>query len=128
MPKTLKDASTSSNLALQLRQRFHCDVFIDLNCYRKYGHNEGDEPTFTQPLEYSIINNKRPIREIFKERLIQENVLDETQSQQLENAFKEQLNAALKSIPSTPAPRPTQVSIPKSLPLRKLQPKWQLIN
>jgi 2-oxoglutarate dehydrogenase E1 component len=62
-------------LALKIRQKFHCDVFLDLNCYRKYGHNEGDEPAFTQPQEYKVIREKKSIRELYKESLIQEGVL-----------------------------------------------------
>ncbi len=103
----------AAQLAIELRQIFQCDVFIDLNCYRKYGHNESDEPTFTQPLEYSIIKNKRSIRDIFKERLIQEKILDSTQSEQLENAFKEKLQEALKSLPGYSSPPAKQEYIPK---------------
>ena len=64
-------------LAIEIRQTFGCDVFIDLNCYRKYGHNEGDEPKFTQPLEYQLIEAKTPIRTLYCKRLIEENVLQE---------------------------------------------------
>ena len=92
-----------AKLAMQIRHQFQCDVFIDLNCYRKYGHNESDEPTFTQPLEYTIIKNKKSIRSLFKEQLIQEKVLDEAQAAQLEETFK----SSLKQISSnrTPAPK-----------------------
>ncbi len=69
-----------AKLSIELRQKFQCDVFIDLNCYRKYGHNESDEPTFTQPLEYGLIKSKRTIREIFCDRLIQQQIFDEAQS------------------------------------------------
>lgn len=58
--------------AFEIRQRFHCDVFIDLNCYRKYGHNEGDEPAFTQPLEYQLIRKKKSIRNLYLDQLEQE--------------------------------------------------------
>lgn len=88
----------SAILAMQLRQKFQCDVFIDLNCYRKYGHNEGDEPTFTQPLEYALIKSKKSIRTLYKERLIQEKVLDTAQSEQMESAFKQSLQQELDSI------------------------------
>ncbi len=89
-----------AKLAMELRQKFQCDVYIDLNCYRKYGHNEGDEPTFTQPLEYALIKGKRTIREIFRDKLIQEQVLDEAKAQELENSFRQGLQQALDSIPS----------------------------
>lgn len=88
-------------LAVELRQRFQCDVFIDFNCYRKYGHNESDEPTFTQPLEYALIKSKRTIREIFRDRLIKEKVLDEVKAQELENEFKQGLQKALEGLPGS---------------------------
>ena len=86
-------------LSLNLRQKFKCDVFIDLNCYRKYGHNEGDEPTFTQPLEYTLIKAKKTIREIFRDQLIKEGVLDTAHASELENKFKESLQKAMQEIP-----------------------------
>ncbi len=85
-----------AQLAMQIRHEFKCDVFIDLNCYRKYGHNESDEPTFTQPLEYAIIKAKKTIREIFKEQLLKENVLDAAQAARIEEEFKSSLNEALQ--------------------------------
>lgn len=64
-------------LALEIRSRFHIDVFIDLNCYRKYGHNEGDEPFFTQPVEYGKIKKKESVLELYGSALIQEGVLSQ---------------------------------------------------
>ncbi|MEM6960130.1 MAG: thiamine pyrophosphate-dependent enzyme, partial [Myxococcota bacterium] len=61
-------------LATEFRQRYHRDVVIDLYCYRKYGHNEGDEPRFTQPLMYAAVDEKRTVREVYVD------YLDETQS------------------------------------------------
>jgi len=82
-------------LALELRQKFHCDVFIDLNCYRKYGHNETDEPAFTQPLEYQIIRKKRPIREIYRDELIEHGMLEKYLAESLEEDFKKALHQAM---------------------------------
>ena len=83
-------------LALHIRQKFACDVFIDLVCYRKYGHNESDEPAFTQPLEYKVIRSKRPIREIYRDRLIEEGILDQVVAEKLETEFKDSLQKALQ--------------------------------
>ena len=85
-----------TNLAIELRQKFHCDVFIDLKCYRKYGHNETDEPAFTQPLEYQIIRKKKPIREIYRDNLIQQGVLEKYMAESLEEEFKKALQQSLK--------------------------------
>lgn len=80
--------------ALEIRRRFHCDVFIDLNCYRKYGHNEGDEPAFTQPLEYQIIRNKKSIRNLYLDQLIQEGAIEEAGAQHQEEALKQHFQEA----------------------------------
>ena len=88
----------AARIALQIRQNFHCDVFLDLNCYRKYGHNEGDEPAFTQPLEYRLIRGKKSIRELYTLQLIQENILTIETSKGLEEAFKKRLQGALEEV------------------------------
>ncbi len=84
-----------TNLAIELRQKFNCDVFIDLNCYRKFGHNEGDEPAFTQPLEYQLIRKKRPIRELYRDVLIQQGVVEQHLAEALESEFKKALQQAM---------------------------------
>lgn len=88
-------------LALQLRNLFHIDVFIDLNCYRKYGHNESDEPFFTQPLEYQLIKNKKTIRELYRDHLIQQGVVEREMALQLEEEFKKSLHYALDELKIT---------------------------
>ncbi len=62
-------------IATEYRQRFHTDVVIDLVCYRKYGHNEGDEPAFTQPKMYELIRAKKTVRQIYADQLAAENRL-----------------------------------------------------
>ncbi|AWV89886.1 2-oxoglutarate dehydrogenase E1 component [Bradymonas sediminis] len=62
-------------LAARYRQMFGEDVIIDLVCYREYGHNEGDEPRFTQPLMYQAVDKLKPVREIYADELIAKNIL-----------------------------------------------------
>jgi 2-oxoglutarate dehydrogenase E1 component len=64
-------------LASEFRARFKRDIVIDMWCYRRFGHNEGDEPSFTQPLMYAAINDHPPISEIYGQRLIGEGVVDQ---------------------------------------------------
>lgn len=78
-------------LALKIRQHFKSDVFIDLNCYRKYGHNEGDEATFTQPLEYQIIQKKISIRALYSQSLEKQQLLDRQGLEQIETSLKSAL-------------------------------------
>lgn len=65
-------------LAIEFRQTFRRDVVIDMWCYRRFGHNEGDEPSFTQPVMYRAIRSHPKISKIYGERLVAEDVVDET--------------------------------------------------
>ncbi|MBL6878106.1 MAG: 2-oxoglutarate dehydrogenase E1 component [Flavobacteriaceae bacterium] len=82
--------------ALDFRMEFKKDVFIDLLGYRKYGHNEGDEPRFTQPKLYKAISKHLNPKEIYTNRLINEGVIDLNYSNKLENDYKLSLNEFLK--------------------------------
>ncbi|MDQ2891631.1 MAG: 2-oxoglutarate dehydrogenase E1 component [Pseudomonadota bacterium] len=66
----------ATKMAIEYRQKFHRDVVIDMWCYRRFGHNEGDEPSFTQPLMYQAIKAHPPVSEIYGKRLIAEGVVD----------------------------------------------------
>lgn len=77
--------------AVDYRQAYNRDIFIDLLCYRKYGHNEGDEPRFTQPLLYKAISKHPNPKKIYSEKLMQEGIIDSTFIEGLEKDFKEML-------------------------------------
>jgi 2-oxoglutarate dehydrogenase E1 component len=64
-------------MAIEFRQRFHRDVVIDMWCYRRFGHNEGDEPGFTQPLMYAQIRQHPPVSEVYGAKLIEQKVTDQ---------------------------------------------------
>lgn len=72
-----------AKLCAEYRQKFKKDIFIDLICYRKHGHNEGDEPTFTQPVLYKKIKTHPSTRELYSQRLIQSGVISAEESQSL---------------------------------------------
>lgn len=88
----------AAKMALEIRQRFHCDVFIDLNCYRKYGHNETDEPAFTQPLEYRLIRQKKSIRNLYRDQLLNSKAIDGAYADALESSVKEKLQKAFDEV------------------------------
>jgi 2-oxoglutarate dehydrogenase E1 component len=94
-----------SRLAIEYRQKFHADVFIDLVCYRKHGHNEGDEPQFTQPVLYKQIKAHDSPREVYGKKLAASGKLSEAEQSAISEARMEQLNAAL-AIAKKDAPHP----------------------
>lgn len=98
-------------LAVEMRQKFQCDVFVDLVCYRKYGHNEIDEPSFTQPIEYAEIAKKKSIRELYRDALIQQGILEKKMCEELESEFKAALQEELEFIKNTPKRLPSSKPI-----------------
>jgi 2-oxoglutarate dehydrogenase E1 component len=84
------------NLAMEFRQKWHSDIFIDILSYRKHGHNEGDEPRFTQPKLYQLIAKHPDIREIYEKQLLGENIAPSDQLSQWKNEFNETLETAHK--------------------------------
>jgi len=82
--------------ALDFRMEFGRDVFIDLLGYRKYGHNEGDEPRFTQPKLYKAIAKHRNPREIYTEKLIEQGIIDESYVEELKKQYKARLEENLE--------------------------------
>jgi 2-oxoglutarate dehydrogenase E1 component len=83
-------------LAVEYRQTFQEDVLIDLYCYRKYGHNEADEPSFTQPLMYEVIRRKPPAREIYARKLEEAGVATRDEGQDLMVARVQKLEEELE--------------------------------
>lgn len=92
------------NLAMEYRQKYKNDVFIDILCYRRFGHNEADEPKFTQPLLYKAIEKHANPRDIYIDQLTKEGKLEAGLAKEMEKEFKgilqERLNEA-KEITST---------------------------
>jgi len=82
--------------ALEFRMRFKRDVFLDLLGYRKYGHNEGDEPRFTQPKLYKAIAKHKNPRDIYAQKLIEEGVIDDGYVKGLEREYKATLEEELE--------------------------------
>jgi len=82
--------------ALDYRMEFGGDVFIDLLGYRKYGHNEGDEPRFTQPKLYKLISKHKNSRELYAEKLKQEGIIDAAYVKELEEKYKAKLDENLE--------------------------------
>jgi len=82
----------SLQLAVEYRQKYNKDVFIDLLCYRKYGHNEGDEPRFTQPKLYEAISKHKNPREIYMLKLMNEGLVESSIVKELDNDFQVLLN------------------------------------
>ena len=83
------------DIALRYRQEFSRDVFVDLLCYRKYGHNEGDEPKFTQPKLYKLIAKHPNPREIYLKKLVDEQVVSIEEGNEMEKEFDDMLQARL---------------------------------
>jgi 2-oxoglutarate dehydrogenase E1 component len=113
-----------ADIAARYRQEFNSDIFIDLLCYRKHGHNEGDEPKFTQPSLYALIDKHPNPREVYTQKLLQ---AGETEVQELakemEKSFWADLQERLDEVRQNPLPYNYQKPEEWWAALRKSQPE-----
>ena len=91
-----------AQMALEYRQAFRKDVFIDVWCYRKWGHNESDEPSFTQPVMYALIKDRPSVLKVYAERLLAEGVIDEARMASVRGGLDEAINRAQAASKQTP--------------------------
>ena len=91
-----------ARLAYEYRQKFHKDVVIDLMCYRLHGHNEGDDPSYTQPLMYKAIAEKRSIRKMYVEHLVKRGDISMDVAEQTLQDYQGKLQAALDDTRQNP--------------------------
>ncbi len=104
-----------AELALEFRQTFNKDAVIDLFCYRRHGHNEGDEPSFTQPLMYTKIKERPTLTEVYTEQLIMRGDLTTEETEGIDRDFQAMLQNAQQEIRKTP---------PKTRGMRGFAGRW----
>ncbi len=83
-----------AELAFAYREEFHRDVVIDLICYRRRGHNEGDDPSMTQPLMYNLIEAKRSVRTLYTEALVGRGDITQEEYDEAHRDFQDRLERA----------------------------------
>lgn len=83
-------------IASEWRQKFHKDIILDLICYRKFGHNESDEPRYTQPLMYKKIDKQKPVLETYSEHLNQKSVVDADKVKEMDRKIQDILDQEFK--------------------------------
>ena len=93
-------------MAMDYRKEFQCDVVIDMFCYRKYGHNESDEPSFTQPLMYRVIERKESVLKLYSASLVADGTCSAEDIEQLLHSVNQELEVELKAAKAA-AKRPT---------------------
>ena len=120
-----------ARIAYQYRQAFKKDVVIDMVCYRRRGHNEGDEPSFTQPLMYKLIDAKRSTRKLYTEALIGRGDITVEEAEEVLRDYQNQLDAVYNAVhnnepehknivvPTAPAPESVSTSVDEAT-LRKI--------
>jgi 2-oxoglutarate dehydrogenase E1 component len=100
----------AAELAVAYRQEFNTDVFIDMVCYRRHGHNEGDDPKFTQPAMYKVISQHPDPRQIYSQKLAHRGDVDKNLAETMEKEFWNELQARLDNVKQNPLPYQYQES------------------
>ena len=99
-------------IAVEYRQKFHNDIVIDLWCYRKHGHNEADEPSYTQPLMYDVVRNMIPVTDSYATSLISQGTLTESEHQEMIDSVRTNLDTSQQRTKEHPV-------LPHKLPFDK---------
>lgn len=113
----------AAQMAIEFRQKFGLDAFIDLVCYRRHGHNEGDEPKFTQPNLYSIIAKHPNPREIYKKQLVERGDVDASLADQMDQEFRDSLQERLNLVRQKQVPYVQRAMDEQWTRLRKSTPE-----
>ncbi|WP_421894000.1 2-oxoglutarate dehydrogenase E1 component [Marinoscillum sp.] len=108
----------AANLAVEYRQKYNKDFFIDLLCYRRHGHNESDEPKFTQPKLYNLIAKHPNPREVYVKQLIERKDISPDRAETLDKEFKQQLQDRLDEVKQKPLPYKPQ----------KIEEEWHFLR
>ena len=87
----------AAKVAIEFRQKFHKDVVLDIFCYRRFGHNEGDEPMFTNPMMYNRIKRHKTTLQLYTERLVADGLIPEGEIEDMKAAFQARLNDEFES-------------------------------
>jgi 2-oxoglutarate dehydrogenase E1 component len=106
----------AARLAFGFRQQFHKDVVIDLVCYRRHGHNEGDDPSYTQPRMYAIIDSKRSVRKLYTESLVRRGDITVEDAERALEDFQARLQVALDETRQAAPPQPSVLPPPPPPP------------
>jgi 2-oxoglutarate dehydrogenase E1 component len=85
-------------LAVEFRQKFKEDIFIDMVCYRKYGHNEGDEPRYTQPILYDLITKHKNPRELYLDQLLSSGKIESQLANEMIESYKQLLSDRFNNV------------------------------
>ncbi|MDC0036703.1 2-oxoglutarate dehydrogenase E1 component [bacterium] len=94
--------SHAIKMAVNIRQQFHCDVYVDILGYRKYGHNEGDEPRFTQPIMYKSLSKRKNVYQMFLDKLVNSGAITTEDAKSVMTDFKSDLQTQLEHAKDNP--------------------------
>ena len=101
----------AARLAFEYREAFQRDVVLDIVCYRRYGHNEGDDPSYTQPQMYKIIDQLRSVRKIYTETLVRRGDISIDEAEAALNEFNTRLQSVLDEVRTVPVPKLDRVHV-----------------
>lgn len=100
----VEEVAFVSELAVEYRQKFNKDVFVDMVCYRQHGHNEGDDPHYTQPQMYDIIKSHKSVRDIYSKKLVDWGLAGAELAKDMEKKFWDLLQVRLDNAKQNPKP------------------------